>query len=369
MGTPASSALLAVCRDQSDLAARLLGDDAAVRGDFVRAARHHRVAPLSHVRLRDADPELGVELREDRDLAIAVHLGATAVLEGLGHALGDVPWLAFKGPVLSEHAHPAPGLRTYHDVDVLVAPSDLREVTARLTGAGWTVGDYDHMLRLLDTPGEMHWFSPVGLQVDLHWSMINMAVRRRRFRVDTRDLLDRRRQVPVGLAHTWTLDPVDTLVHVCLHATLTGAHRMLLLLDVDQVARQIDDWSAVADRACEWRANAAMVVVLHRAARLLGTPLPDDLDELLGASPPFRAVTGLANRVSPVPSLRREASIARLVAKAARPGAGRTLAAIGRSGALGVRDRIRPRSSPARQPATPDAVEFFVRRVEAEAAE
>lgn len=358
-----SALLMSVCRGEDEaLRARLDPDG------IVAAARHHRVAPLVHVALRDSFPRVASPLRMDRDRAVAVHLGASAVLDELDHILGEMPWVVFKGPVLSEHAHPVPGLRTYQDIDVLVDPRDLRDATTRLAGAGWALLDFDDILRLPDVPGEMHWMSPTGLQVDLHWSMINMASRRQRFQVPTADLLGRRRRQAVGVTTTWTLDPVDALVHVCLHAALTGADRMLLLLDADQLARRIVNWSEAAARARAWGAQAAVAVVLHRSRRFLGTPVPDDLDRLLGISAVFRAVTAGVDGVVPVPSLRREASIPRLVSRAVRPSTGATVAAIGRSVVVGVRDRLIPRPSLAiREPATDEALDGFVRRVEGEA--
>src|SRR5690625_1519720 len=293
-----SDALVAICRTRFPDAR--VATSAVNPDDLVRAARHHRIAPLAHVVTRDSDPELAAPLRPDRDRAIAVHLAATAALDNLATILDDLPWLTFKGPVLSEHAHPAAGLRTYQDIDVLVDPLNLREVTRRLGDAGWVAADYEDMLRNPELPGEMHWNSPAGLQVDLHWAMINMSTRRRRFTMDSRSLISRRRRMPVALTEVWTLDPVDTLVHVCLHAALSGANRMLFLLDVDQVARGITDWDEVAARAREWNATAHVILVLDRAARVLGTPLPNNVGMLLGVSPAFRRASALANRFSPV---------------------------------------------------------------------
>src|SRR3546814_2799915 len=68
---------------------------------------------------REVCPALAAELRVDRDDAIGTHLRASIVLEQIRALLGETPWVTFKGAVLSETAHPRPGLRTYHDVDVL----------------------------------------------------------------------------------------------------------------------------------------------------------------------------------------------------------------------------------------------------------
>ena len=77
----------------------------------VRAVRFHRIAPLAHVALRDVRPDLAALLREDRDHALTHHVRVTTSLAAISSTLADVPWLAFKGPVLSELLHPVAGLR------------------------------------------------------------------------------------------------------------------------------------------------------------------------------------------------------------------------------------------------------------------
>ncbi|WP_448071243.1 nucleotidyltransferase family protein [Georgenia yuyongxinii] len=85
--------------------------DPTVQAQLVTAVRHHRIAPLAHVGLRDLSPDVAARLRPDRDAAIAMHLRTSGVLDRLARLLPDVPWATFKGPVLSELAHPVPGLR------------------------------------------------------------------------------------------------------------------------------------------------------------------------------------------------------------------------------------------------------------------
>ncbi|WP_165368015.1 nucleotidyltransferase family protein [Phytoactinopolyspora endophytica] len=366
-GRAESAALVDVCMLKRPMLAHGTSDAHA----FIEAVRRHRVAPLAHVALRSAEPEVAAALKPDRDEAMTRHLSAGIVLSALSELLDGLPWAVFKGPVLSEHAHPAPGLRSYHDVDVVVSPSQLREVASRLASAGWDVIDYTDMLTNPDPPGEMHWVSPTGILVDLHWSMINMATTRQLFSVPTDELLERRVQGSIGLSSAWMLDPVDAVVHTCLHAALTGADRMLLLLDADQLARRVTDWDDVVTRARTWNAAPALAIVLARARSLLGTPLPDDLDRELGSSAGFRLVTGTVDRLMPVSSLRRDASFPRLVARSAHPSSGRTLAAVGRRSLRGVTQRLgvtRVPSPPAhRQPADARALEKYLRAVESQA--
>lgn len=356
--------LRAVCRGDDVPAPRPLPVD-----DVVAGARHHRVSPLTHVRLRETAPAVAEVLRPDRDVAKSLHIRSGMLLAHVSDLLADIPWVVFKGPVLSELAHPVPGVRPYGDLDLLVAPQDLRAVSRALLAAGWEVGDYEDMLRNPQTPGEMHWFTPAGVQVDLHWAMINMGSRRRLFRIDTDALLSRRRRVRIGLAQAWTLDEADGLVHVALHAALAGANRLGWLLDVDQLSRQVGDWPAVAARATEWGAQAQLALALRRATATLGTPVPGDVYRMLGTTLPLRVVLDAVDRLFPVARQRRDASPSRLVARAVRPGAARTLAQVARSAGQGVVDRLAPRADvpAARVTAGEEALEVYLRAVEASA--
>ncbi|MEE6283063.1 nucleotidyltransferase family protein [Georgenia sunbinii] len=358
----AAQVLVAICRGEPTAVPQALTDV------VVDSARHHRVAPLTHVHLRETAPAAAELLRLDRDLAKSLHIRASMLLANVNQLLGDIPWVVFKGPVLSEVAHPVPGLRPYGDLDLLVAPSALRAVSEVLLDAGWVVGDYEDMLRNPQTPGEMHWFTPAGIPVDLHWSMINMESRRRHFEIPTVDLLARRRRVSIGLGSAWTMDEVDTMVHVCLHAALAGANKLGWTLDVDQVARQVTSWDEVAQRALDWGAQAQVALVLRRATATLGTPVPGSFYRSLGVSTALLRIIDAVDRLAPVARQRKSASLSRLLARAVRPGAAATVAAVSRNAARGIVDRIRPvprRGAAERVAASPGALAAYLEAVEA----
>ncbi|MBB5786214.1 nucleotidyltransferase family protein [Jiangella mangrovi] len=338
----AAAAVLAVSRSETPR----VGASPEAEAGFVAAVRRHRVAPLAHVVLRRAGLPLAEALRPDRNAAMAHHLRAVATLGALGELFDDLSWVAFKGPVLSETAHPVPGIRTYQDLDILLDPADLRRGVDRLLDAGWQVVDPPEALRYRATPGEMHVRTPAGLIIDLHWAMLNMKTERVEFSIGTRELLSRRVQVPVGLGVAWTLDPVDSLVHACLHATLTGADRMLLLVDVDALARRVQRWDDVVERARDWGAGPALAVVLGRARRLLGTPVPREAEAELLSSAPYRLVLRATDRLSPVPALSREATLARIVARSARRTGGASLRELVSRFGHGVVDRVGPEQRP-----------------------
>lgn len=363
-----ASALVDVCKNRVPSLPR----EDLLEDRFVEAVHLHRIAPLAHVLLREDRPEIAERLRTARDFAMAIHLRSMVVLAELGNAVGDIPWAAFKGPVLSEFFHPVSGLRSYGDVDVLVAPGNLREVAALVEAAGWSAGDHlGHQLNP-DTPGEMHWRTPSGLLVDMHWSMINMAAVRRRHNVPTCELLDRRCQVRVGLSTMPILNPIDGFVHLCMHAALTGAHKMLWLLDVEQMARQITEWEPVFERARQWQVHASVALVLRRASHVLGLPIPVDSCERLGVSPLSRDIMDFTDRWSSVPSLHREESLAKAVSRGIQSEGLDTLRVMGQKTVKGAWHR---RPGHVSTPVTDDWVvadhgarDVYLAAVEAEAA-
>ncbi|WP_344812808.1 nucleotidyltransferase family protein [Microlunatus aurantiacus] len=333
--------------------------------DLVGAARYHRIAPLAHVALRGVRPDLAEPLRVDRDTVIVRHSRMLAALREIETVLGDLPWLTFKGPVLSELAHPVSGLRSYKDLDILVDPLDLREAHERLNAVGWNVIDSNETLERPELSGEVRLASSRRILVDLHWSMVVNVSRRQRFPISTPMLLRRRRRVQAGLAPLWALDPTDALLHVCLHAALSGGTRLLHLIDADQLARDIDDWDLVAIRAKEWRSTAQTALVLGRARRLLGTPLPADLYPMLGLSSVLRPALSTVDRRWPTEMLHKDESLPRLVARAVQPTARGTLAWALHNSAVGVFNRTRRAPvPPPRIPADPSKIDQYMSAVE-----
>ncbi len=336
-----------------------------IEEELVRAVRFHRIAPLAHVALREARPDLAALLRVDRDQALLHHVRVTTTLAAISSTLTDLSWATFKGPVLSESLHPVAGLRSYGDLDVLVAPTDLREAGERLLTAGWEVLATPDDLLNGEVTGELELGRTGGALVDLHWSLVLSETLRRRFHVPTTDLLERSVPLMVGPVEVRTFDTTDTLVHLCHHAAFSGAVRLIHLLDVDQAARRMQDWDRVTQRARSWGAEAQVGLVLARAQRVLGTPVPAGLDRRLGLSRGFGSLMSAVDRAWPTGAVRSEASWPRVVARAVRPSASATTARALQNAVLGLVTRARPAAAPRQNlPAGRDDVEAWFSSVE-----
>lgn len=359
-------ALIDVCRgEQPTLTTR-----PGAAEELAAGARYHRIAPLVHAALRDVEPDLVEGLKEDRGRALTNHLRTSVVLAEIARCLDGLDWLAFKGPILAEFAHPIPGLRFYNDLDLLVAPGDLRETCGRLDAAGWRIAISEASLLSDELPGEVPLVSRAGVVMDLHWSVVVMRSVRRRFDVTAAALLARRVPVTIGPAQLWALSPGDAVVHVCQHAALIGATKLGHLLDADQLARHVNDWEDVVDRADAWGAGVQVAAVLGRAHRVLGTPIPDDIEARLGLSSVQQRLLAALDRAQPAQSLRRDESWLRLVTRALRPRLAGTLGSVVNRAVRGVLHRVQGTDPkpPLLEPPSQDVVDEYLTRVEAAAA-
>lgn len=312
------------------------------------AAAWHGVAGYVRAHIANGHGEaVPRELDAAANAAIAGHVRACGDAEWVGNALGELPWLAFKGPVLTERLHGHPALRGYGDLDVLVPAAALECALSRLerAGARLLVRSWQHVRD--HEAGEVTLRLPTGGLLDLHWSLSNRPEHRAAF--PEPDLHGAARSVVVAGRSVRTLGAADTLVHLCLHAVLSGCDRLVWIKDI-QLALDADHpgWDALVQRARDWQAGLVVATALDRTAALLGATVPRQLPgELAGGAVWPRAV-GLASVLSPIERHRGDGSLLRIVARAtsrddrssARELARRTLAwaglrpsGVGRAGA------------------------------------
>jgi hypothetical protein len=305
---------------------------------FPALVRRHRLAPLAYVLASRAGDEAASAFEAEYGQAVARQLVVTSVLRSLAGTLEGIPWAVVKGPVLSREAHPVVGVRSYEDVDVLVAPEALRRVLGRLLAAGWRHLDTNHPLLVARMPGELHLRSREGVVMDLHWSLFNDVDTRAAFPVAVCELL-RRRCLADGLGVA-RLQDEDVLVHLCLHAAVSGADRLLWLVDVDQWVRNHPlDWSVFAARVARARARSAVGTVLARARTSLDTPVPAEVLSSMPAA--WGRTVALLDRVQPVPAVAADASWSKLVARAARDRSLNSFRVLVAHSARGVAARLR----------------------------
>jgi hypothetical protein len=249
-----------------------------------------------------ADPATVAEVRHNYHQARLVHLRALADLAVIGRAFDQLgaSWLVAKGPVLAEALYDRPDLRTYTDLDLFVAPAwfgrsldALEELGARVLDRNW-----DQLRQIMVS--EVHVAAPHGTVVEVHFHLLNDAPQRERFTVPMGELYERPHRVAVGDGTVPTLDPVDTLVYLCLHACLAGADRLVWLKDVEvAAAAAATRWDEVVQRSRQFGAGLAVAFMLASARETLGIDAPAEVVRTLGGSASWAALARLARRLWP----------------------------------------------------------------------
>ena len=100
-----------------------------------------------------------------------------------------------------------------------------------------------------------------------------------------------------------TLDPEDTVIHLALHAVVSGGNRLVWVKDIEQavlVGSQDGslDWGTLIDRRRSAGAGLPVGTMLAQTSRILGTPVPDRVLRHLSAGRAWSRVAQAAERVS-----------------------------------------------------------------------
>jgi hypothetical protein len=250
---------------------------------LIAAADYHGVV-LQLKRAYGPDSEraqLGTLIATARRLrSLALRIAHHAVLVSGWLHEADIPHAVIKGPAMAA-AYPNAD-REFVDLDLLVAPEDMRRAITELERHGATVLEDEGWPRN-DGIGELALGLPSGVAVDLHADLVHHADVRRQFRFPAEPLLARATTVTVLGHELPTLDPEDSCAYIALHAVISGGHRLVWLADLDALVRQQRiDWATLVARARQARLALVVGVMLARTATVLGTPVPADaLAELL----------------------------------------------------------------------------------------
>lgn len=242
--------------------------------DLVREARTHGLEAWLAACAPLHDPAWK-SLADQRPRFLAERMRTAAVLDDLKNVFASLrcSWAVLKGPALEYSVYPRPDLRHSVDLDVLVRPDQFAVVLAGLEADGFTLLDRNWPLLARLFPGQLRIRSPRGILIDLHWSVVNDPQVRRAFELPASKLLSRSRHLdPPGIP---ALPAVEQLVHLGVHGSLSGANRLVWLLDAHLAAGEIEDWPEVVRAARQARASGALALVLARAQRIWQTTVPE----------------------------------------------------------------------------------------------
>ncbi|MDA1081236.1 MAG: nucleotidyltransferase family protein [Gemmatimonadetes bacterium] len=285
-------------RDTPDLLAYGRGD-----GDWdalMDIAKSHAMLPLVADVLGDVNVT-GVPAQERARLSAAGRgaavsaLAATRQLADTMRVLerAGVPALAYKGPALSLAAYGNVGLRTSDDLDIVVAPDDLRRAADALADGGyvpvdrrsWTESRVAH-----DWQGHVA-LARAGepLPVELHWRFCD---RKLPWSPDVGGVIERATSVRLGDVETHVPAAADQIVLVTLHAARHGWDRLESLVCAGAlVARGVDGAELIA-AARRARGVRATLAGLEAVRRLFDIALPTEVVAAIGRDRRAQRIAG-----------------------------------------------------------------------------
>jgi hypothetical protein len=303
---PAHALLLGCARASFDPAGAAPGlAHAAARGmdwdAFLRLAERNRMLPLAHRALGER-AEVPETVRSRLRAAYGENARQALLLAGELRRLMDalrsagVRALAYKGPALAVRAYGDLALRTYSDLDLLVAPDDEPAAAAVLRAHGYVSGygfspAQDAAFRRVD--GDYPYHHPrSGRLVELH-GRVSSA----RFvaELPTARLMERARDVPIGGGEVPAPADDDLFLALCLHGAKHRWARLEWLACAAALAARAElDLAALLHLADGIGARRTTLLALLLARDALGLALPGEIDRSIAADPPLATLAAEA---------------------------------------------------------------------------
>jgi len=246
---------------------------------FVAQADSHGVLPVVLGRF---PPFVGNDpaFAEAKAMAQALHRSAVAqalMLRTNGEAViasAGAPAVIVKGPVFARTIYPAPNLRTFTDVDILVAPEGEPTLARVLSEAGFQSAEYER------DPARQEWKwvhrENDAVMIEVHTNLVHHPHLRAVMSIGFADL--------AGVAET----PAALLTVAATHGALHRFEQLRQVVDICQAARHVrtvEEEARLAQLVDRTRTRFAAVVALDLAYRLLDEPRCRELALGLGPVP------------------------------------------------------------------------------------
>lgn len=232
--------------------------------------------------------ELGVDradlsaLKSVYQMAVVSHQRCLTELQSVTSALKGLTWMVVKGPVLTELGYGDPGARLYEDLDLVVAADNLVPSLRAIESAGGHVTDLNWPMMVKLRRAEIPMILPQGMLADLHWHLLVTPNSRERFSMPMDEVFERRRTLRIAGIEVATLDPVDGLLYLCLHGSLSGGDQLVWLKDLERmIASEPMDWDELVRRARRYRVDLVAAMQLERARTVLAAEVPQSLPAAL----------------------------------------------------------------------------------------
>lgn len=267
---------------------------------FLALAARNRLLPHAHLLLSaraEAPEAIRAQLRAEYLANGHQALTRSAELRRLIAALeaAGVRAAAYKGPALAVRAYGHLALRTYADLDLLVAPDDVPAAARVLEACGYVSAHHfspaqDAVFRRVDGDYPYHHPHTAAL-VELH---CHVSSARFCASLPTAELLARARPVPIGGGPVPALADEDLFIALCLHGAKHRWSRLEWLAAAAALALHGVDVEEAVLRAHASGARRATLLALLLARDALGLPLPPSIGHAISADPVLPALAAEA---------------------------------------------------------------------------
>jgi len=255
-------------RGRRELLAAARGERVVVDDDLVRAAAAEGMLGL--LGRAATNPHRDLQMKAAAVEAHGVFMTAELARIAAAFEQAKIRLLAFKGPVLSQQLYGHPGLRSFSDLDVIVAPrhADAGEALLRTLGYRDTIRDAERKTNRRFAGEALFANGGNGVLVDFHTLFSN---RQFPVRFSFDDVWGRRASV-LGVP---AFGDADLVVLTSSHAAKHLWHKLEYLAQIAALARKEIDWNEVDRVAREARVTRQVGLSFLLASEILGIPLPE----------------------------------------------------------------------------------------------
>ncbi len=270
-----------------------LSADAFDRDTFLALTRSHGLSPLvAYLHEKDPDlPRLPEALLEQLEGDYRWSVCHNLLLQGHLRLIlsafrdSDIPVIVLKGAALAERLYPQTGLRLMRDIDILVQQPDVSKARRILEAAGFE-GPSSQAREDLFIQHHHH-LAPrlhrsTGAMVEIHWQLARPD---RPYKLDMKEMWAHAREVSLAGVRCLELDPIDQLVHLCIHYLGDRLGKqpggLLQLLDIALILRMHGDtisWADLNDRAIRYHVSSEVFTSLYICKTVFGASYSTEVD-------------------------------------------------------------------------------------------
>lgn len=266
-------------------------------------AYRHSLEPLLFLHLHSISPKpvpvsVMQTLRENCKVIAGRNLILASRLKGISAHLRarQVEHIVYKGPLLAETYYGNCTLRVFHDLDILVKPSQVTVARDALAEIGFS--DKYNLSAAQQAAsyhfGFEHPFTAADrVDLDLHWRVVQKFKSRS---LDMDGIWKRVISAPFLGGKAPTFCPEDLLVALCLHAGHHGWMQLSHMCDIAQLfcIHPHLDWNIVSSHLGDSNTRRLVYVSLHLLRQHWSAEIPADLMARITADP---HVPQLAHRI------------------------------------------------------------------------